>query len=108
VCALAVTLVPFVHVLWQAIGLLCLATAAHQGWSSNLLSTPSDMFASGSVGTVVGIGGAIGSVGSTLFTTATGILWTDHALLIFFAAGCAYLLAMAAFQRPSFAPAAEE
>ncbi len=108
VCALAVTLVPFVHVLWQAIGLLCLATAAHQGWSSNLLSTPSDLFASGSVGTVVGIGGAIGSVGSTLFTTATGILWTDHALLIFSAAGCAYLLAMAAFQRPSFAPAAEE
>lgn len=105
-CALAVTLVPFVHVLWQAIGLLCLATAAHQGWSSNLLSTPSDMFESGSVGTVVGIGGAVGSVGSAIFTTATGILWTDHALAIFFAAGFAYLLAMAAFQRPSFAPAA--
>lgn len=107
-CALAVTLVPFVHVLWQAIGLLCLATAAHQGWSSNLLSTPSDMFESGSVGTVVGIGGAVGSVGSAIFTTATGILWTDHALAIFFAAGFAYLLAMAAFQRPSFAPAASK
>ena len=108
VCATSVTLVPFVHVLWQAIGLLCLATAAHQGWSSNLLSTPSDMFRSDSVGTVVGIGGAIGSVGSTLFTTATGILWTNHALLIFLAAGFAYLLAIAAFQRPSFAPTVEQ
>jgi MFS transporter, ACS family, aldohexuronate transporter len=104
VCALAVTLVPFVHVLWQAIGLLCVATAAHQGWSSNLLSTPSDLFGSDSVATVVGIGGAVGSLGSTVFTTATGILWTGHALLIFFVAGFAYLLAMALFQRPWFAP----
>ena len=64
VCALGavpVVLVPFVHPLWQAVALLCLATAAHQGWSSNLLSTPSDMFASSSVGTVVGIGGAMGA-----------------------------------------------
>jgi MFS transporter, ACS family, hexuronate transporter len=97
-CATPVVLVPFVHLLWQAIGLLCLATAAHQGWSSNLLSTPSDMFPSSSVGTVVGIGGAVGSVGSTLFTTLVGVLWTNHALLIFFAAGSAYLLTLIAFQ----------
>ena len=45
-CAAPVVFVPFVHPLWQAIALLCLATAAHQGWSSNLLSTPSDMFPS--------------------------------------------------------------
>jgi MFS transporter, ACS family, hexuronate transporter len=97
-CATPVVLVPFVHPLWQAIGLLCLATAAHQGWSSNLLSTPSDMFSSSSVGTVVGIGGAVGSVGSTIFTTLVGVLWTNHALLIFFAAGSAYLLTLIAFQ----------
>ena len=102
VCALAATaviFVPFAHALWQAIGLLCLATAAHQGWSSNLLSTPSDMFAASSVGTVVGIGGAMGAVGSTIFTTVIGVLWTHHALLIFFLVGFAYLIAMAAFQR---------
>jgi MFS transporter, ACS family, hexuronate transporter len=97
-CATPVILVPFVHPLWQAIGLLCLATAAHQGWSSNLLSTPSDMFPASSVGTVVGIGGAVGSVGSTLFTTLVGLLWTNHALFIFFAAGSAYLLTLFAFQ----------
>jgi len=98
-CALAVILVPFVHLLWQAIALLCIATAAHQGWSSNLLSTPSDMFPSASVGTVVGIGAAVGSIGSTLAITMVGILWTRHSLLIFFVAGFAYLLPMAAFQR---------
>ena len=97
--ALAVVFVPFVHLLWQAIALLCIATAAHQGWSSNLLSTPSDMFSSGSVGTVVGIGAAVGSVGSTIAITMIGILWTHHSLLIFFVAGFAYLLSMIAFQR---------
>lgn len=97
--ALAVILVPFAHELWQAIGLLSIATAAHQGWSSNLLSTPSDIFSSDSVGTVVGIGGAMGSVGSTIAITAIGGLWTSHALLLFFVAGFAYLIAMAFFQR---------
>jgi MFS transporter, ACS family, hexuronate transporter len=97
-CAVPVALVPFVHPLWQAIALLCLATAAHQGWSSNLLSTPSDMFPSSSVGTVVGIGGAVGAAGSVLFTFLVGMLWTNYALLIFLASGSAYLFSLFAFQ----------
>jgi ACS family hexuronate transporter-like MFS transporter len=107
-CALAVILVPFVHLLWQAIALLCIATAAHQGFSSNLLSTPSDMFPSSSVGTVVGIGGAVGSVGSTIVITMIGILWTNHSLLIFFIAGFAYLLSMIVFQREALASVPDE
>jgi MFS transporter, ACS family, hexuronate transporter len=107
-CATPVILVPFVHPLWQAIGLLCLATAAHQGWSSNLLSTPSDMFPSTSVGTVVGIGGAVGSVGSTVFTTLVGLLWTNHALLIFFAAASAYFLTLIAFQWRTPVPVSQD
>ncbi|HEY4046782.1 MAG TPA: MFS transporter [Acidobacteriaceae bacterium] len=105
ICALGavpVLLVPFVHEMWTAIGLLCLATSAHQGWSSNLLSTPSDAFASSSVGRVVGVGGAVGSVGGTLFTSLTGVLWTNHSLLIFGAAGTAYLIAMATLQSDFF------
>jgi ACS family hexuronate transporter-like MFS transporter len=109
ICAVPVALVPFVHPLWQAIALLCLATAAHQGWSSNLLSTPSDMFPSSSVGTVVGIGGAVGAVGSVIFTFLVGVLWTHYALLIFLAAGSAYLLTLFAFQwRAPAALAAEQ
>ncbi len=105
-CAVPVVLVPFVHPLWQAIALLCLATAAHQGWSSNLLSTPSDMFPSSSVGTVVGIGGAMGSAGSVVFTFFVGMLWANHSLLIFLASGTAYLFALFLFQWR--APAAEQ
>ena len=107
VAATAVIFVPFAHLLWQAIGLLSIATGAHQGWSSNLLSTPSDVFPSSSVGTVVGIGGAVGAVGSTLFTTLIGVLWTRHSLLIFFVVGFAYLLTMAAFQWRIRTPVAE-
>jgi ACS family hexuronate transporter-like MFS transporter len=101
VCALgsvAVVGVPFTHSIGQAIGLLCLATASHQGWSSNLLSTPSDSFPSSSVGTVVGIGGAVGSIGSTAFTTLVGILWTRHTLALFLIAGFVYLAALLLFQ----------
>ena len=103
-CVMPVALVPFVHPLWQAIALLCLAAAAHQGWSSNLLSTPSDMFPSSSVGTVVGIGGAVGAAGSVLFTFLVGLLWTNYALLIFFAAGSIYVLTLFAFQWRAPAP----
>jgi ACS family hexuronate transporter-like MFS transporter len=102
-----VVLVPFAHALWQAIALLCVATGAHQGWSSNLLSTPSDMFPSNSVGTVVGIGGAVGAAGSTVFTTLIGLLWTHHSLLLFFGAGFAYLITLAAFQWKIQTPALE-
>ena len=107
-CVMPVALVPFVHPLWQAIALLCLAAAAHQGWSSNLLSTPSDMFPSSSVGTVVGIGGAVGAAGSVLFTFLVGLLWTNYALLIFFAAGSIYVLTLFAFQWRAPAPLAAE
>ena len=54
ICVLPIMLVPHMGTLfptnaWPAIGLFCLATAAHQGWSANLFSTPSDMFPSTSV-----------------------------------------------------------
>jgi ACS family hexuronate transporter-like MFS transporter len=96
--ALAVIAVPFAQSLGEAVGLLCVATAAHQGWSSNLLSTPSDSFPSGSVGTVVGIGGAIGSIGSVAFTSLVGIVWTRSPLLLFLIAGFVYLAAFVVFQ----------
>jgi ACS family hexuronate transporter-like MFS transporter len=96
--ALAVVGVPFTHSLPQAIGLLCVATAAHQGWSSNLLSTPSDSFPSTSVASVVGIGGAVGSIGSTAFTALVGELWTHHPLALFLIAGLAYVGTLVIFQ----------
>ena len=66
-CVMPIMLVPshayalFPDNAWPAIGLFCLATAAHRGWSANLFSTPTDMFPSTVVSTVVGLGGAAGA-----------------------------------------------
>jgi MFS transporter, ACS family, hexuronate transporter len=106
VCALAVLpimLVPHMHTLfptnaWPAIALFALATAAHQGWSANLFSTPTDMFPSTSVSTVVGIGGAVGSAGGALFTWVVSHFFALHPMLIFLLASFAYVIALAIFQ----------
>jgi ACS family hexuronate transporter-like MFS transporter len=83
---------------WSAIALISIAAGAHQGWSANLFTTPSDMFPRSAVGSVVGIGGMAGSVGSALFAFYAGhILQLTHSYASLFgiAAG-AYLLALVA------------
>jgi ACS family hexuronate transporter-like MFS transporter len=51
-----------------AIGLISLATAAHQGWSANLFTTTSDVFPKNAVASVTGIGGCAGGFGGVLFS----------------------------------------
>lgn len=51
-----------------AIALVCVATAAHQGWSANLYTTASDVFPSNAVGAVTGIGACFGGLGGVLFS----------------------------------------
>jgi ACS family hexuronate transporter-like MFS transporter len=102
-CVLPLVLVPHLHDLfpnnaWPAIGLFCLATAAHQGWSANLFSTPTDMFPSTSVSTVVGIGGATGAAGGAIFTWIVSHYFSLHPTLIFTLAAFAYVAALAIFQ----------
>jgi len=81
---------------WTAIALISVAAGAHQGWSANLFTTSSDMFPSGAVGSVVGIGGMAGSVGSALFAFFAGhVLQLTHSYASLFAiASTAYLLAL--------------
>jgi ACS family hexuronate transporter-like MFS transporter len=98
VCAIAtVPVVLTVHAgsMWQAIAILSIATAAHQGWSANLFTTASDMFPSSAVGAVVGIGGLMGAVGGVCFQKLTGVIlqYTNKDYTIpFLMAGFAYLL----------------
>jgi MFS transporter, ACS family, hexuronate transporter len=82
--------------LWSAVGILGLATAAHQGWSANLFTTPSDMFPRSSVGAVVGIGGMAGSVGAVLFSVGTGwLLQSYHSYApLFSVAAASYLVGL--------------
>jgi len=101
ICALAVTPIIFasnVKNLWVAVGLIGLAAAAHQGWSCNLFTTTSDMFARRAVGSVVGIGGMAGALGGATMAVATGyILQSTHEnyTIVFAIAGTAYLVALA-------------
>jgi ACS family hexuronate transporter-like MFS transporter len=105
-CAVLVTPIVFVPRLghmfptnaWPAVLLIAIAAAAHQGWSANLFSTPTDMFPSNAISTVVGIGGAVGSLGGVIFTGIVGSYFSLHPLLIFALAASAYLVALAIFQ----------
>jgi ACS family hexuronate transporter-like MFS transporter len=103
VCVLPIMFVPWVgqHFpgnVWPAVAIFGLATAAHQGWSSNLFSTPSDIFPSTAVSTVVGIGGFFGSICGAAFTWLVKSTFSLHPLLIFLLGSFAYLVALAVFQ----------
>jgi ACS family hexuronate transporter-like MFS transporter len=100
---------PYSKSLWVVVGLVSLATAAHQGWSANLFTTASDMFPRAAVGSVVGIGGTAGAVGGVLVQIATGYIvqsvypyllahgyrLTNPYLPVFMYCGCGYLVALA-------------
>ncbi len=115
ICALAVLPVifaPFSHNLWVVVALVGLAAAAHQGWSANIFTIPSDVFPKAAVASVVGIGGMAGSIGGALFSNSAGyiIAWTHSYMLLFAIACCAYVLALAVIQwlSPKLAPARVE
>ncbi len=102
VCGLAVTGVMFVPLaagnLWLTVALIGLATGAHQGWSANLFTLPSDLFPQRAVGTMVGLGGLGGAVGGMLVAPMVGY-WLDfsHGSYepLFVTAGSMYLIALA-------------
>ena len=103
ICAICVVPIVFAsqaNSVWMAVGLLGLATAAHQGWSANLFTTTSDMFPRRAIGSVVGLGGMAGSIGGMLISTATGLIleFTGSYVYIFILAGSVYLLALVVFQ----------
>ena len=102
-CAFLVTPIFFasrVHSEWLAIGIISLAVAAHQGWSANLFTTASDMFPRSAVGSVVGIGATMGSIGGVLFSLGTGWLLnlTHNYTIPFVLSASAYLFALGLMQ----------
>jgi len=101
VCAIAVTGVMFVPFtkgnLWFAVALIGLAAGAHQGWSANLFTLPSDLFPQEAVGSVVGLGGLGGAISGALAAPLVGY-WLDFSHdaygPIFMVAGSMYLIAL--------------
>ncbi|MBI0477140.1 MFS transporter [Sphingomonas sp. MA1305] len=111
-CAIAVLpIVTVQHVdqLWLAVLLIGLATAAHQAFSANLLTLPSDLFPRAGVASVVGIGGTAGAIGGMLIAKFVGYVLdvSGSYTPIFAVAASAYLLALAALHliSPRLAPA---
>ncbi|CUS46622.1 MAG: MFS transporter [Pseudomonadota bacterium] len=99
-CALLVTPIFFaqyVTSLWAAVAILGIATAAHQAWSANLYTIPSDMFPRAAVGSVVGIGGTAGAIGGMMMAKFVGYILdvTGSYTLIFVVAGSVYVVALA-------------
>jgi ACS family hexuronate transporter-like MFS transporter len=90
--------VPFTNGnLWFAVGLIGLAAGAHQGWSANLFTLPSDLFPQEAVASVVGIGGLGGAISGALVAPMVGY-WLDFSHdsygPLFVVAGSMYLIAL--------------
>ena len=112
ICALAVTPMIFamyVDHLWLAVSIVGVAAAAHQGFSCNLFTMPSDLFPRSAVASVVGIGGTAGAVGGMLMAKYAG--WVLDSIgnytPLFVVAGTVYLLALGILHllSPRYAPA---
>jgi ACS family hexuronate transporter-like MFS transporter len=100
VCAIAVLPIMFAmyaNNVWLAVAIVGLATAAHQGFSANLYTIPSDVFPRHAVGSVIGIGGMLGGVGGMAMAKYTGLVlqYLGSYTPIFIVAGTVYLIAVA-------------
>src|SRR5262249_36539343 len=99
ICALGATPIVFayrVEDLWPTVFLIGLAAAAHQGFSTNLFTLPSDIFPNRAIGSMIGIGGMAGAVGGMLIAKIMGYVlqWTGSYRIPFLMAGAAYLMAI--------------
>ena len=102
ICALSVLpvfYVPYAGNKWIVVGILSLAAAAHQGWSANMYTTASDMFPRVAVGSVVGIGSALGQLGNALMLFLAGWIKTVTGgyYILFMISASAYLVALGIF-----------
>jgi ACS family hexuronate transporter-like MFS transporter len=76
-CAFGVVPIMFaqwVSEVWMAVFILGLATAAHQGFSTNLYTLVSDMFPKRAVASVAGFGGMCGYFGASIFQIFVGYM----------------------------------
>lgn len=95
-CVLPVVFATSVPNLWLSVLIIGIAAAAHQGFSANLYTLPSDTFPRFAVGAVIGIGGTMGAIGGALFSKYSGDILdrVGSYAPMFIAAGGAYFLAI--------------
>ncbi|WP_435417017.1 MFS transporter [Parerythrobacter aurantius] len=73
-CVMPILFVTTIDDMWIAVGLIGLALAGHQAFSTNLLSLPPDMFPKRAVGSVIGLGGFMGGIGGMVMAKSTGLV----------------------------------
>lgn len=97
------------HNLWTVTCIIGIAAAAHQAFSANLYTLPSDTFPKAAIGTVSGIGGTMGAIGGVIMAkgVAKALAGLGGYSAVFFVAGGIYLLAVLVIHclTPRLAPA---
>ncbi len=78
VLELSIMLARYTSAAWMAVGIISLAVAVHQAWSTNVFTMASDMFPSEAVSSVVGIAGMAGAIGGILFPILVGYLLDSY------------------------------
>jgi ACS family hexuronate transporter-like MFS transporter len=81
------------------VALITLATACHQAWSANLLTSATDLFPTQVSGAVIGLGATAGGIGGMFIAllTALTVQWTGTQQWAFVYAGVMHLASFAIF-----------
>ena len=96
VCVFPIWFAQDIASVWGAVLVIGLATAAHQAFSANLYTLPSDIFPRAAVGSVIGIGGTVGALGGMGMALFTGYILdaTGNYSVLFAICASAYVLAL--------------
>jgi len=102
VLELTILMARYASAAWMAVGIISLAVAIHQAWSTNVFTMASDLFPTEAVSSAVGIAGMAGAVGGILFPAFVGYLLDSYKTagnltggynLLFTICGSTYLVA---------------
>lgn len=95
VCVLPIVGAAQTASLWTAVGLIALAAAAHQGFSTMLFTSVTDLFPRRMVAPVTGLGGTFGAIGGVLLASVAGYVRVHYGYFpLFVVAALAYSTAL--------------
>ncbi|MBV8604864.1 MAG: MFS transporter [Pelomonas sp.] len=98
-CMPASVLAYYTQSFGACVALIALATAGHQAWSANLLTSATDLFPARVSGAVVGLGSTAGAIGGMFVAllAALAVQWTGTQQWVFVYAGLMHLSSLALF-----------
>jgi ACS family hexuronate transporter-like MFS transporter len=97
-CTLPVFLAPQLDSMWEAVVLIGIAVAAHQGFSANLYTLVSDTMPRSAIASTVGLAGGISSIAGAFSAAVIGRVLDatgGNYTIVFFACASVYIIAVA-------------